>query len=483
MEVDEPASLGADEQALVPGAPNRILLTGTVIGPDGPYQGQVLVENDRITCARPGAVCAERPGAVNATRFDTGGVIAPGLIDTHNHILFDIFDDDDWMPAHLYQNHNQWPNEAKYQAMLDVKQCLADDTQGKPAWCPAHFDGPGSLRCEMDKWGEIKALISGTTSVVGLPGTSSACFGSITRSIDSRQNDLGLDRVQTSAIFPPAPDAADRVCRAFQTGAAGAYLIHVGEGIDDRSRREFDKLISVSSQDGCLLAPQTSITHGTAFTSAQFDVMAEHGVKLTWSPRSNVSLYGATADIPTAVDAGVLISLAPDWSMGGSINLLSELRYANAWDDEHWGNTLSARDLVDMTTRNPAETLSYDDRLGTIEEGLLADLIVVPSSQPDPYDAVVTARPENVALTMIGGQALYGDAAIAAMAPVSPGCERLDVCGVSKFICVAESTTSAKLGQTLGEIQHVLQGALAEVDGLTPDGWNFAPLSPLFQCQ
>ena len=39
--------------------------------------------------------------------------------------------------------------------------------------------------------------------------------------------------------------------------------------------------------------------------------MAAYGMKLTWSPKSNVALYGATTDIPAALAAGVLVSLAP----------------------------------------------------------------------------------------------------------------------------------------------------------------------------
>src|SRR5438034_328506 len=85
------------------------------------------------------AMLPDAPHAGGATIIDTRGVIAPGLIDTHNHILFDIFDDDDWLPTKAYTNHDQWPNEARYQAMLDVKQCLEDASQGKPTWCPATY--------------------------------------------------------------------------------------------------------------------------------------------------------------------------------------------------------------------------------------------------------------------------------------------------------------------------------------------------------
>jgi cytosine/adenosine deaminase-related metal-dependent hydrolase len=467
---------------LTVGATNRILLLGTVVTPDLAFAGQVLVENDLITCVAPGTGCAGQVGAVGATIIDTKGVIAPGLIDTHNHVLFDIFDDSDWLPMQLYTNHDGWPNEVRYQAMLDVKQCLEDASQGKPAWCPATYDGAGSLKCEMDKWGELKAMIAGTTSLVALAGTTSACFGSLTRTIDAPQNGLGQDKIQTSALFPPSKAAADGVCANFAALKTDAYLIHVGEGTDANALAEFEKLGTVSTTPGCLYAPQTTITHGTAFTAMEFAQMGAAGMKLTWSPKSNVALYGATTNIPAALDANVVVALAPDWSMGGSQNLLDEMRFADNWDNLHFGNRLAAKDIVAMTTKNAAAALALDDRIGKIVVGYKADLMVVSPTKADAFASIMNARPKDVRLTMIGGRILYGDAVLKPAAPATPGCEDMPICGAPKFLCVAESTTTSKLNQTHAEIKAALEAALLDVDSLTPDGYDFAPLAPLVKC-
>src|SRR5690606_36511655 len=121
---------------------------------------------------------------------------------------------------------------------------------------------------------------------------------------------------------------------------------------------------------------QTTITHGTAFGPPEFGQMAAAGMKLTWSPASNVSLYGTTTDIPAAIAAGLTISLAPDWSMGGSPNLLEELRFADAWDDAHFGDVLSAEDLVAMVTTNAAAVLALSDTIGRLAPGYMADLVL-----------------------------------------------------------------------------------------------------------
>jgi hypothetical protein len=211
--------------------------------------------------------------------------------------------------------------------------------------------------------------------------------------------------------------------------------------------------------------------------------MAQKGVKLTWSPASNVSLYNATADIPTALTAGVTVALAPDWSMGGSQNLLDEMRFADAWDNAHWSNRLSPQDLLTMTTANAAAALGLGDRLGKIAVGYYADLAVYAGDTSKPYDAVLAAAPKDVQLVMVGGGIVYGDVAFAAAAPTQPACEMLDVCGAQKFLCIALASTSDKLNQTYADIKAVLEKGMTDADAqTTADGFTFAPLAPLVKC-
>jgi cytosine/adenosine deaminase-related metal-dependent hydrolase len=481
-----PPDFASNGPNVIPGAADRMLLIGTLLTPDRVIDGQVLVEGATITCFGAGTECASAPGAAGATIVDTRGIIAPGFIDTHNHILFDIFDNDDWTPAQLYTNHTQWTSEARYAAMLDVKQCLSNDAQGKPTWCAntPYGTSAGSLRCEMDKFGELKGLIAGTTSIVGLAGTAAACFGSVARSIDTIDNGLGQDHIQTSSVFPPSRTSADGVCTNFASGYTTAYLIHCGEGADATALAEYGTLGSVTTTPDCLLAPQTAITHGTAFAMNEFASMAQHGMKLIWSPASNVYLYGKTADIPLARAAGLTVALAPDWSMGGSQNLLDELRFADAWDNADWNDVLTAKDLLLMVTENAAEALALGDRLGRIEVGYYADLVVFAGDRAAPYDAVLAATPAEVELVMVGGRVLYGDQALVAASSVPPICEAIDVCGLQKFLCLAMTSTSDKFNQTFNDVKTALDQALTAVDAQTPsDGWSFAPLAPLVKCR
>lgn len=196
--------------------------------------------------------------------------------------------------------------------------------------------------------------------------------------------------------------------------------------------------------------------------------MAAAGMKLTWSPASNVALYGTTTDIPAALAAGVVVSIGPDWSMGGSQNLLDELRFARQWSDDNWAGLLTNKRLVEMVTTNAAAVLGLANTIGRLEAGYLADVIVVQGDTANPYAAIVNATPSDISLVMVGGVALYGDASseYELLAPQSPGCEQQDICGTSKFICVAENDERDGLGQTLAEIRAVLEDALVDLDNI-----------------
>jgi imidazolonepropionase-like amidohydrolase len=453
------------------------LLKGTIVTPDTYFVGEVLVVGDTLSCVA--ASCSALPAAAGATVVDTQGIIFPGLIDTHNHILFDIFDETDWSPTKTYTNHNQWPGEARYSAMVDTKQYL--NGEGASTW---------DFGCEMDKFGELKGLVAGTTSIAGSANPANrACYGSLARTIDQSPNDLGIDNVQAATLFPTKA-SADGVCANFTSAKTTAYLIHIAEGTDATALGEFAKLGNLTSTPNCLFAPQTTIVHGTALGDPELTTMAANGMKLTWSPRSNVYLYGGgsdltkTSNVPLALTKGINVALAPDWSMGGSQNLLDELRFADKVDNTVWGDKLTPKMLVQMVTTHAAKNLALDAKIGSLAAGKKADLFVIGGDASAPYDALLASTPRDVRLVMVGGVALYGDVALSSIAPKAPGCETIDICCATKFVCVAEAggTTTNKFGQTYADITTALSTALTNYDAMGLTAWKFAPLTPLVRC-
>lgn len=127
----------------------------------------------------------------------------------------------------------------------------------------------------------------------------------------------------------------------------------------------------------------------------------------------------------------------------------------------------AARDLalVRMVTNNPAQALEWHDRVGSIEEGKVADLVVLgdlPAAEASsPYRRLIDATESEVALTMVGGDARAGDVDV--MEQLKPDAAEL-VTSLDRSIVKAVDLTPDALGVAGAEFEypaafhHVVEG-------------------------
>lgn len=368
-----------------------IVLVGTVLTPGGPIDhGFVLVEDGRIT-----SVSTDDPHRRNATVIHTHAVIAPGFVDLHNHVSWNVFPR--WHPSALFSNKYQWRMDADFAQRVRTP-----------------YDHLFSQYfCDMNRWGELRALAGGTTSM--LATAADACIHGGVRNLDYNSGlhgttELTLERVFNTLELPPASDLQTRVLFAAQahllavSPAYDALIVHLAEGTDAVAHEEF-----AFTKAQALLLDKGVFIHGTALVAADFEDMARAGTALIWSPHSNVELYGQTTDVRAALAAGVQVAIAPDWAITGSANMLDELRFAKTFSDQHLDGLLSDRQLVEMATSVPAKMAGLDHEIGAIAAGMRADIVVIGKhGLGDPYRAVAGASARDVQLVLIDGVPLYG---------------------------------------------------------------------------
>lgn len=425
------------------GAANRYLLRGRVVSPDVVFSpGEVLIVDGRIACV--GESCAGDPGVEGATIVDTDGVIYPGIIDAHNHTQYNYLPLWNPDPPGLFQNRGDWAARGDY----------SDFTESVN-------DNESMFVCQQVKYGEVRALVGGTTTIQGTFNSNRRCFRTLVH--NAEYGPYGTeDRMRTNITGVDAINATDatNIAEQMASGEVTAYVIHLGEGVDEESRAEFDTLVEKN-----LLASATVVIHGTAFGDAEFGMMAAAGAKLVWSPVSNLRLYGGTTDVPAALDAGIPVALAPDWTPSGSVSLLQELRAARQHSCESWDGRLSNEDLVKMVTSVPAEVLALDDQVGTLAPGLVADVLVIADRGGDAYATLVDATMDDVRMVFVAGVPHYGDAGLMASTPRMM-CESLDMCGVEKFLCVPDNADGT---DTLNETFMTIRASVA---GFYPDAYR-----------
>ncbi len=400
----------------------RKLLKGTVLAPTTVYKGgQVAVDaTGAITCV--GCDCTQGGETVITC---PAGVITPGLINAHDHITF-------------AQNNPYNDSGERYEQRHDWRVGKRGHTK---------ISSAGSATADAIRWAEMRFLFSGATSTVGSGGQTG-----LLRNLDRANMLEGLAiKPVHYETFPLDDSSGTQNIGNCNYGAmpdtpasiAGddAYEPHVSEGIDEQSRNEF---LCLSSDSYDTTAPgvssnvtiaKTAMIHGIGLTPGELGTMAQAGTALIWSPRSNITLYGDTAQVTTAARMGVEIALGTDWMPTGSMNMLRELHCADSLNKTYYNKYFSDRDLWRMATENAASVTASGDKIGSLAVGRVADIAIFDGKVNASYRAILAGEPKDVALVMRGGKVLFGEAATVTAAGAT-GCDAIDVCGVAKQVCL-----------------------------------------------
>tara|TARA_B100000963_G_scaffold150179_1_gene130918 strand:+ start:824 stop:3709 length:2886 start_codon:yes stop_codon:yes gene_type:complete len=383
------------------------LLKGRVVTMDGENNvindGNVMIRDGKITGVW--ASNSNPPAGVDFTDVpivETEGTIYPGLIDLHNHVHYNHIPLWDF-EVHLsesqkseeggYTNRYQWGNNWDYGPSITW---MKTNIQSTYRW---------DMASEQMKYAEVQAVAGGVTAMQGSPSSGTQAWDSIlSRNIELYN--FGQDGISTCAVCGAADDdyTGSHLISQSESGTLNAWFVHLSEGVDQSSKDEFDALWNKG-----LIMDETIVIHGTALDSTQFSQMASVDSELVWSPLSNLLLYGDTTDVVAADQAGVSISISPDWGPSGSKNNLHELKVADMWNTNNLGNHFSNYELVQMVTSNPADATGWTPFVGRIKADLYADLVVIDTFHDDPYRNLIEAIDADVALTVVQGKAVFGD--------------------------------------------------------------------------
>ncbi|HWD79254.1 MAG TPA: amidohydrolase family protein [Kribbella sp.] len=368
-------------------------------------------------------------GFENAPRITAGGLIYPGLIDLHNHLMYNSLPL--WTePARKvpWTSHNQWGGAPTYSSRISQ---------------PARLLGAAAGRALL-RYVETRAIVGGTTSIQGNPRGAVPPDNDLVRNVDSEKLGTHEDFIRVSTLV--ADNAAALAPYASAVAAGHGFIAHSAEGSDPKLRSEFRLL-----EDVGVVRPQLVAIHGTALNADDFTAMKAGNSSLVWSPFSNLWLYGETADVKTAHAIGVRLCLGSDWGPSGTRNVLWELKVADLWNRAE--GVFTDEDLVRMLTSNPGDALTgvWPRAVGRLQRGALADLIVVRRSTSDPYRNLIEATEADIRLVVVGGRARYGLRSL--MTPLAPTATPMTVGRLSRAIDYGDPAVTWK--SVLADLEKV----------------------------
>ncbi len=173
-----------------------------------------------------------------------------------------------------------------------------------------------------------------------------------------------------------------------------------------------------------VLNRRLSVAHGVHLDGEDIRRLAEGGVAVVYNPSSNMKIASGVAPIPELLAAGVKVGLGTDSNLSNNnLDMFEEMRLGAVLQKliRKDAAAMPCEQMLRMATIDSAACLGMDDRIGSIEVGKRADLIIVNLHQPHLYpllpepdsnvieQLVYSASAADVATTIVEGKILMHD--------------------------------------------------------------------------
>ena len=429
--------------AAAPSAPPLVLFGKAVTMTDR------VIEDAAIYTARGSIVAVNKrsdpapAGFEQAPRIETGGVIYPGLLDLHNHLAYNILPL--WVAPQQFKNRLDWLKRPDYRKF--VGQPMKTLTQRRP-----------DLIRSIVRYVEAKLMLGGVTSGQGMHSIfqGTGLYRGIIRNFEV-PNDPTLP--SANHVVPDLEDKPPAIANFRNKITSGKpFFFHLAEGKDPKARSQFELL-----QRNQLLGANLISIHCAGLKPEDFPAYAASGGKVVWSPLSNILLYGETLEIKALLDSGAAFALGSDWTPSGSRNLLMEMKVASL-AARAAGVSLPAKRLAEAVTAVAAKCAGWGAKIGTIETGKYADLVVLDPSKPDVYDNLLHATERNVRLVIIAGHARHGDGTLMRAAGLADAnTEAISIGGRAKRLNLAHPA-SPLTGLSLASAAATLRDDMSDLE-------------------
>ncbi|ONF72639.1 amidohydrolase family protein [Amycolatopsis keratiniphila] len=170
-------------------------------------------------------------------------------------------------------------------------------------------------------------------------------------------------------------------------------------------------------RDAGLLSPRTNVVHGAGLTDDWLKTLVDAGASLTSTPENELGQGHGFPVTGHLLQLGAAPSLGTDTDAVTPADVLSAARIALAHqrghDHEHHQRatgsfsltaTITAKQALAWATVEGARALGLADRIGRLDTGLQADLVVIDAPAPNPIAAALHATAGDIEAVMIAGR-------------------------------------------------------------------------------
>ncbi|OQY15002.1 MAG: hypothetical protein B6I32_08215 [Desulfobacterium sp. 4572_20] len=364
----------------------------------------------------------------NEIVYAKDAIILPGLINTHCHspmALFRGMADDlplkSWLYEHIFPAEAKYisPDTVYWASLLASVEMIASGT----TTCIDGYFFADEIVKALHKSG-MRALVAQGVIDFPAPGVPDSKKNLDVASAFLQRWMHFSDRI-IPGIFCHSPLTCSEKtllrARDISTQFDFPLQIHLSE-----TREEVGEIKQKSSlrpvfylDELGLLNRHLIAAHAIYLNEEEIDLLAEKKVKIAHCPESNMKLGSGVAPIAQMLEKGIAVSIGTDGcASNNNLDLFAEMdttaklaKVANL-DPA----IIDARTVLAMATIGGARAIGLENRIGTIEPGKKADIIIVDAHSPhmtpmyNPYSQLVySATGGDVRDVIINGNIVYRD--------------------------------------------------------------------------
>ncbi len=387
--------------------------------------GAVAVSGDRIVEVGPDGGLSSHYQASKIIDA-CGGVIMPGLVNTHTHAAMTCFRGlaDDlplmtWLQEHIFPAEARLTPEMVYKGALLA--CAEMILSGTTTFCDMYLFEDATAEA---------AKHAGMRAVVGevLYDFPSPNYGPVEEGLKYTQTLIEKwrdDPLITIAVEPHSPYmcSADllRKTKAIADRNATPMVIHLSESEHEVAqvrekcgRSPVEYLANIE-----FLSPNLIADHCVALSESDIALLKAYDVKVAHNPESNMKLASGIAPVPELLKNGIIVGIGTDGcASNNDLDLFQEMDTVAKLHKVHNldPTVMDAQTVVRMATIDGARVLGLGDHVGSLEPGKKADIIVVCTRRPhlipmyNVYSHLVySVSGHDVATTVVNGKILMED--------------------------------------------------------------------------
>jgi 5-methylthioadenosine/S-adenosylhomocysteine deaminase len=372
------------------------------------HNGTIVTVNDSFEIIPNGLLCVKAGKlqhvealagnqslpAADETIDAGGGLVMPGLVNTHTHLPMTLFrglaDDlplDIWLNEHIFPAESAHinPESVRWGTLLACAEMLLS---GTTTCCDGYFYE--NTVTEAVRTSGMRAVLAQGVIDFPAPGVPDpkenmkipAAF------IAKWQNPSSLI---TPSVFCHSAYTCStetlKKAKALCVESGLRFQIHAAETQNEWQQiRDQHQSTPIQYLDQLgILDENTLLIHCVWINDKDIEIIAARSASVSHNPESNAKLAAGIAPVPKLLKAGITVGLGTDGCASNNnldlfheMDMVAKLHKAATFDP----TTMDARSVVEMATIGGARAIGLGRHIGSLEVGKRADVIIIDTRTP-----------------------------------------------------------------------------------------------------